>query len=265
MANYGAMIWLETRAGTSTLTPITATTYPSNEFNTNGDNIQAKASFPYVYYTSTGSLTEALQGSINSATNSAQPTTMDKISIDPTTHKSMGLNATFDYRANTLKKVFSPIEDVTSNLKSTGTTSEVCWNIVGVTDQAVVPNSIGNEIDFVLSASITSGTVNTTLTNFPLVFDNSLTTLPNPLYEIVKADVCSPVGANKLLFSGIKFSNIVHALPLIPRSSNLTPVSPLNNIPSGFIFDSNTPPEIQLLSSNSATADIVVNFYLKKR
>ena len=250
MANYGAMIWLETRAGTSTLTPITATTYPSNEFNTNGDNIQAKASFPYVYYTSTGSLTEALQGSINSATNSAQPTTMDKISIDPTTHKSMGLNATFDYRANTLKKVFSPIEDVTSNLKSTGTTSEVCWNIVGVTDQA---------------ASITSGTVNTTLTNFPLVFDNSLTTLPNPLYEIVKADVCSPVGANKLLFSGIKFSNIVHALPLIPRSSNLTPVSPLNNIPSGFIFDSNTPPEIQLLSSNSATADIVVNFYLKKR
>lgn len=265
MPNMSAFIYLETRAGTTTLSPVNAISYPANEFNTGTDSIQSKASFPFVYYASIGSSTVARNGSLNSATNSAQPTTFTKISIDPTTDKALGMNNLFDFRASTLKRCFSPIEDVTCNIESSATTSEPTWGIFGVTDYPIVPNSIGTQIDFVLRATISSGTVNTSLTNFALTFDNSLSTLPNPLYEIVKADVCSPAGANKLIFAGIKFTDIVHALPLIPRSSGITPVSPLNNIPSGYIFDSNNPPEIQLLGINSATADIFIDFYLKKR
>ena len=264
MPNMSAFLYYESRAGTTTLSPVASVDYLSNEFNTGSDTIQAKSTFPFIYYSCFGADTKFSFGNLTSATNSNQPYTSTVGNVKPTTNKTLGINNIQDFRSNTLERQFSPIEDVTCNIASVDTTSEDMWGIIGVTDYPVVPNQIGAKIDYVLRGTVSSGTIATSLVNSAISFDNSLTTLPNPLYKIIKADVCSPAGANELIFAGLKFSDKTHALPLIPRSSTQTTVHPINNIPDGFIFDSNTPPELQTLCVNSATADIFIDFYLQK-
>ena len=265
MPRLSAMIWLESRAGTAgTLSNINSISYPSNEWNVGNDTIQAKSLYKNVYGCYAGQISKPSFYDYTSATNSSQPQTLTKVSLDPSADKAIGLNnSVFDFRSNTLKNIFSPIEDVTARMASEDTTSEVIWSVLLVSDYDVVPSTYGQRVDYIIRGTI-SGTVNTTLTNFPITFDNSLSTLPNPLYKLLKADVCSSFGANKLIYSGIKFPDISHSVPIIPRSSVQTNISPLNSLPDGYIFDANNLPSLYLLAGNSATNDVFVDFFIQK-
>ena len=267
MTKTSALIYLETRAGTTTESNIAAiASYPLSTFNINGDNIQFRGDMPFISLAYGGSLTEGLRFSPKSATNAQQPQVFDRIVRSPiaTANLEIGLHAGInDFRSNTLKNVATANEDVTCGLVSSATTSEVCYAVFWVTDMSVVDNSVGARIDVIQRATL-SGTVNTTLTNFELTSDNQL---KSGDYRIIKADVLSRAGANNLLYSEFVLKGLAEGQPCIPRTDPRQPQHTANFFPMStpLIFNSdNNYPSINLLAANSATNDIDVTLYLQR-
>ena len=265
MPKQTSMRWLETRAGTSgTLSNITAGTYLLNEFNTNGDNVQARSDYGRVYGIAFYSATEGVLGDVVSATNSQNPQTITKCTSTSNLTNTNGNGMRYvDFRANTLGNVFSRNEDVKARLSSSGTTSEVMACEVFVTDYNVVPTSVGQRVDRIIKCD-TSGTVSTSIANFALTPDNELEA---GNYRIVKADVCSIDSSNTLIHSGLVLKGLPEAVPLVPRSAVSQDIPTINNLPveSNLIFNSvSNFPSINLIGANSASSAVDVTLYLQR-
>ena len=267
MTKTNALIYLETRAGTTTESNIAAIgSYPLSTFNVNGDFIQYRGDMQNISLCYGGSISQGLRFSPKSATNAQQPQVFDKIVRSPiaTANLEIGLHAGInDFRSNTLKNVATANEDVSCGLVSSGTTSEVCFAVFWVTDMNTVDNSIGQRVDVIQRATL-SGTVNTDLTNFELTADNAL---KSGDYRVLKMDVLSRGGANNLIYSELVLKGLAEGQPCIPRTDPRQPQHSANFFPMStpLVFNSdNNYPSINLLAANSATNDIDVTLYLQR-
>jgi hypothetical protein len=262
-----AMIWNETRAGVTSLTAINALTYPNNLFNTSGDKIQARGSFPFIYAFSFGSLTQATSCQLVSATNSQNPNTYSKSVLDPIATVNLEIgnnNGVYDFRANTMKGSFSPLDDVECKIKSSGTTSEDIYAMAFVTDKPVVDNSIGQRTDVILNCTTTASTLNESLVNVSLTPTNELIA---GNYRLLKVDAISPDSANALIYGEINFKQFPQGIPFIPRTSVKQNIHPINNLPMSEPLTFNSVanfPSASFICANSATSTTEVNLYLQR-
>jgi hypothetical protein len=260
------MIWNETRSGVVAGGNITSITYPQNEFNTGADTIQARSDLPFVYAASFGSLTEALNCKFISATNGQQPQNFSKPILNPIAAANLEIgnnSGVYDFRANTLKNVYSANEDVTSFIESSGTTSEDIYSCLFVTNKPTVTNSIGQRVDAIITCS-TSGTINETIANFSLTPENELVA---GNYRVLGVDAVSTASGNALIYGELNFKGIELGVPFVPRTAPKQNIHPINNLPidEPYIFNSVTNfPSASFIAANSASSDVEVTLRLQR-